>query len=211
MSLSPAAAVRVRRAVPAEIDVLTSAYAAAFTDEAVLSWVIPDPADRAARAIPMFRELLSAVIGDAQVTVAELPDGALVGVSMWLRPANTVAVEHEVARSAEPSGDADVVARRLAVVSELVTTHRPGEPHVYLASMGVRADLRSHGVGGALLAGGLAAADADGLPTYLEASTERSRRLYLRHGFHDHGRPLALPDGGPVLRPMWRPAPAARG
>ncbi|PZG18696.1 N-acetyltransferase [Micromonospora craterilacus] len=201
---------RVRRAVPAETDVLVPAYADAFADEAVLSWVIPDPADRAARTVPMFRELLTVAVRDDQVIVAELPDGAIVGMSVWLSLADAAARHRQAAQLAEFPVEADAVGQRLAAVSDTVDAHRPPDPHVYLASIGVRPDLRGRGVGGAILAEGLRAADAEGLPTYLEASTEQSRRLYLRHGFHDHGRPLALPDGGPVLRPMWRPAPDGR-
>lgn len=42
-----------------------------------------------------------------------------------------------------------------------------------------------------------------GVSAYLEASSDRSRRLYERHGCTDLGPPIGLPDG-PTLRPMWR-------
>jgi ribosomal protein S18 acetylase RimI-like enzyme len=42
---------------------------------------------------------------------------------------------------------------------------------------------RGRGLGSALLAHGLAVADQDGLPAYLEATSEDNRRLYERHGF----------------------------
>ncbi|WP_428966592.1 GNAT family N-acetyltransferase [Micromonospora fluostatini] len=204
----PPSAVRVRLAVPADIDTLVPACVAAFADEVVLCWVLPDPAERAARTAPMFQGLMHAAVHDEQITVAELPDGTLAGVSMWVRPTATPTPPAPATQSAAATPPDDPVARRLATVTETVTAHRPREPHLYLASMGVRPDQRGHGVGGAMLVHRLREADADGLPTYLEASTERSRRLYLRHGFHDHGQPLALPDGGPVLRPMWRPTSA---
>jgi len=41
------------------------------------------------------------------------------------------------------------------------------------------------------------------MPAYLEASTERNRGLYLRHGFADRGG-LRLPGDGPRMWPMWR-------
>ncbi|WBB55577.1 GNAT family N-acetyltransferase [Verrucosispora sp. WMMD573] len=190
---------------------LVSAYAAAFADEAVLCWVMPDPVDRAVRGPQLVHELLIEVAGSAEAIVGELPDGVLAGVSLWLYPAEAPRLAPAVLPpTPDPDPDAARVARRLAVVQELVVANRPGIPHVYLASMGVLPDLRGQGIGGQLLANGLAGADARDLPTYLEASTELSRRLYLRHGFHDHGRPVALPDGGPVLRPMWRPSPTER-
>ena len=41
------------------------------------------------------------------------------------------------------------------------------------------------------------------MTAYLEASDERTRRIYLRHGYADHGSPIELP-GGPFMYPMVR-------
>jgi hypothetical protein len=49
----------------------------------------------------------------------------------------------------------------------------------------------------------LAECDREGVPAHLEASTERNRRLYERHGFDLTGT-FDLPFGGPPLREMWR-------
>jgi hypothetical protein len=45
--------------------------------------------------------------------------------------------------------------------------------------------------------------DRTGTPAYLEASGERNRSLYARHGFVERD-PLPLPAGGPTVFPMWR-------
>jgi len=43
------------------------------------------------------------------------------------------------------------------------------------------------------------------MPTYLEASSPRSRGLYLAHGYAlGTDAPYHLPDGGPPMCPMWR-------
>jgi hypothetical protein len=47
--------------------------------------------------------------------------------------------------------------------------------------------------------------DYEGVPAYLEASSKRSAVLYERLGFVHMGV-LELPDGGPPLWPMRRPA-----
>jgi hypothetical protein len=47
-------------------------------------------------------------------------------------------------------------------------------------------------------------ADLAGLPTYIEASSERSAALYERHGFVHMGV-LELPEGGPPVWLMRRP------
>jgi GNAT superfamily N-acetyltransferase len=69
--------------------------------------------------------------------------------------------------------------------------------------MGVVGGRQGAGLGSALLRHRLARADADGLPAYLEASSPRSRALYLRHGFEDLGEPVRVADS-PPLYPMWR-------
>ncbi len=44
---------------------------------------------------------------------------------------------------------------------------------------------------------------------YLEASGPDTRRIYLVHGYADHGPPIRLPDG-PVMYPMLRQPQAPR-
>jgi hypothetical protein len=45
--------------------------------------------------------------------------------------------------------------------------------------------------------------DREGVASYLEASSDRSRVLYERLGFVCTGSGIALPDG-PTMWPMWR-------
>ena len=45
--------------------------------------------------------------------------------------------------------------------------------------------------------------DDEGIPAYLEASTERSRALYLRHGFEVLNE-IRMPGDGPPMWRMWR-------
>ena len=86
--------------------------------------------------------------------------------------------------------------------------HHPSQPHWYLLYVGAAAERRGQGIGTALLEPVLQRCDQQGLPAYLEATTDRNRQLYLRHGFADRGE-LVLTPGGPVVRPMWRePCPA---
>jgi hypothetical protein len=48
-------------------------------------------------------------------------------------------------------------------------------------------------------------ADAEGMPTYVEASSPGGYAVCLRQGFVPMGSVIQLP-GGPTLRPMWREA-----
>ncbi|GIH64893.1 GNAT family N-acetyltransferase [Microbispora siamensis] len=87
--------------------------------------------------------------------------------------------------------------------------HPAAEPHLYLPCIGVLGGWQGAGLGSAMLRHRLERADADGVPAYLEASSARSRALYLRHGFADLGEPVRVADG-PLLWPMWR-QPAQEG
>lgn len=78
------------------------------------------------------------------------------------------------------------------------------EPHFYVRIVGVRTAVQGQGVGTALMRPTLQRADSAGLPTYIEASTQRSAALYERLGFV-HMDVLELPDGGPPVWPMRRP------
>jgi GNAT superfamily N-acetyltransferase len=76
------------------------------------------------------------------------------------------------------------------------------EPHYYVRDIGVLPDMQGHGLGGALLGPTLERCDREGLPAYLEASSERSAALYERHGFQLTGE-LRV-GGSPPLRLMLR-------
>ncbi len=78
------------------------------------------------------------------------------------------------------------------------------EPHFYIRMVGVRTALQGHGLGSALMHPTLERADSAGLPTYIEASSERSAALYKRLGFV-HMNVLELPEGGPPVWLMRRP------
>ena len=77
------------------------------------------------------------------------------------------------------------------------------EPHYYFAYVGVSPEAQGRGLGTALMRPTLDRCDEEGLPAYLEASSERNAALYERLGFE-------LKDelrfaGSPPLRLMLRP------
>jgi GNAT superfamily N-acetyltransferase len=76
--------------------------------------------------------------------------------------------------------------------------------------MAVRPDRQGQGTGTALLRAYLDHLDQVAMPSYLEAASPRSRAIYLRHGYADHGPPIRLSDDGPCMYPMWRePGPGS--
>ncbi|NRQ39576.1 GNAT family N-acetyltransferase [Nonomuraea sp. NN258] len=91
-----------------------------------------------------------------------------------------------------------------ALSQALNRRHPTGARHLYLPFVGVTGERGGAGLGSAMLRQRLDRADADGLGVYLEASSARSRALYMRHGFEALGAPIQVADG-PPLWPMWRP------
>lgn len=92
----------------------------------------------------------------------------------------------------------------LAPGFEMQAALHPSEPHWYLPWMGVVPEAQGMGIGGALLREGLARADADRLPVYVEARPNRSAAFYARHGFET--RTTVDRPGYPEIVCMWRPA-----
>jgi GNAT superfamily N-acetyltransferase len=169
------------------LDTLTEA----FMDDPVVSWLFPDETERRRLQPHFFGSLLTHPQAEAYL----VPGGA----SIWLP---LPAPPHE-----EPQPRTDVFGEngsRLLALGEALARHRPqGEPYLYLPCMGVVPAARGNGIGSALLRDRLDR--AGGLDAYLEASSPRSRTLYLRHGFTDLGDPVQVLDS-PPLWPMWRPA-----
>ena len=61
--------------------------------------------------------------------------------------------------------------------------HEMQEPHWYLFMLGVEPAYQSQGIGSMLVQPVLKQADSEGLPCYLQTSTESAIRFYQRHGF----------------------------
>lgn len=199
-----AISLEVRPAQLSEFDAVLRLSTEAFADEAVLSWVVPDPAARTDYIRERFAASLRATVEAADLIIAVTPEDEAVAVALW----HDFDADQRVAMSpdaTEAPDCSDPIARRLHTAATVTAARHPADPHVFLSSMATRPDFRGRGVGIAMLRFGIERADGSDLPIYLEASTPQNRRLYLRNGFTDHGDTIALPEDGPVLQPMWRP------
>jgi GNAT superfamily N-acetyltransferase len=93
-------------------------------------------------------------------------------------------------------------ASRPFTIVDLMSAGHPRVPHEYLFFLGTRPRWQGRGIGSALMRPVLTRCDHDRTPAYLEATSPRNRRLYLRHGFRVTGE-IPLPDG-PTMWRMWR-------
>lgn len=188
---------------------LAAVFADAFVDDPVFCFLRPGRLRQEARLRAMFAAELELYVlrngGTLWTTsgydgaVAELPP------DRWEMP--TTASGKEALRWLRAFRTR--LPRAIRVQKTMASRHIR-EPHFYVRTVGVRRAMQGRGVGSMLMQQTLGRADAAGLPTYLEASSERSAALYERLGFVHIGV-FELPEGGPPVWPMRRPAKAASG
>jgi GNAT superfamily N-acetyltransferase len=157
--------------------VATATLELAFASDPVMRWFWPSPSGYRAT----FSSFVAAVAGRSFELGTAFWTEAGRAVALWLPP------------GIEPDGDVlgqlmvDTVAPELlgdlAAFADLVQAHHPDVEHWYLPFTGVDPFSQGRGYGSILLAHALAECDRAGLPSYLEASTARSRALYERFGF----------------------------
>jgi len=171
--------------------------AGAFADDPVSRWMIP----RDARLQPGFEFYFRRIWLPAQA-VYETEDGR--AIACWMPPgkAHMSLVEQLRLMPGLIRAAGRDLPRLLSATAAMEKDH-PHEDHWYLNMLGVVPAAHGRGLGSALLAHTLERCDAEGMPAYLDATTERSRALYERHGFEVTGE-FRLPKGGPPLWRMWR-------
>jgi len=191
---------RIRRVVPADVDAVGRIGAAAFHDDPVGRWLVPDE-DRRRRLFPaVFRRYFEAFAPHGETYVNDAGTGA----ALW-QPAGVdlFATADEGARWSSAVGAiVGPDAGRWALLEEVFEAHTPAEPHMHLQILAVVPQAQGRGIGSALMSEVFERADREGTAAYLEATSHRNRALYERHGFEYRG-PIAIP-GGPTLHAMWR-------
>ena len=197
----PAGQISVRRAEPGDHPRVAEALAAAFADDPAWSWLMPF-ADRQQRQRLFFETELRLLVPDRR-EVWTTEDGS--AAALWAQPGRWPVPMRTVLREAAPM--LRVFGRRLPLALRYLLRverlHPAKPPHWYLEIIGTEPAQQGRGLGSALLRPVLALCDRDGVGAYLEASSERSRALYERHGFRVVER-FNMPGGGPEIRRMWR-------
>lgn len=190
------ATTQVRTATAADIPALSATLATAFQSDPVMAWCYPDDGRRRRMLPAVFRVFLEHAIPHGGV---ETLHGEVSG-AIWLPPTAEVDGEAMAGEVVEISGE---YAERVATTFALLDEHHPTEAeHQYLFILGTRDSWQSKGLGSALIRSVTAGCDRDGVGAYLEATSERNRSLYERHGFRVTTE-FHLPDG-PPLWCMWR-------
>ncbi|MFE3444039.1 GNAT family N-acetyltransferase [Nocardia sp. NPDC059180] len=193
----------VRRATEADRDSAIEAFGRC-TDEVVTAWILEG------HPVEPFRdehvpELIDRGLKEDEIWLAGVGE-EIWAVSIWqhVTSADRFVAEAEQTRALLEQVPDLSLMRRLTVLTALLAEEHPREfPHEYLQVIVTVPEHRSKGAGAAILADRLKVYTDEQVPAFLEASTERSSRLYARHGFEGTGKTHALPENGPTLRPMW--------
>jgi GNAT superfamily N-acetyltransferase len=194
--------VGVRPGTPDDHEAAAEALALAFADDPGWAHLLPASEGRGERLLRFF----TAEIGNVVPRHRELwvtDDGS--GAALWGRPGRWRVPFSTTARPLPAM--AKVFGRRLALATwsqlRFERLHPRKPEHWYLHYIGVEPRRQGRGLGAALLAPMLESCDRTGIPAYLEASSDRNRVLYERHGFEVTDT-FPLPLAGPPIREMWR-------
>lgn len=188
--------VELRRANAEDVQRLKAVFAAAFYEDPIIGWMMPDERSRE-RRLSRFFEI-------------ELRHGALVRGEVW------TSTDLSGVAMCNPPGAWGLPWRafllegqnfgiRLPRAARLLAAMRrrhPRHPHYYFRDIGVLPEMQGQGIGSALMRPTLERCDRERLPAYLEATSERSASLYARLGFQPKGELRVA--GGPPLWPMLR-------
>jgi GNAT superfamily N-acetyltransferase len=189
---------QVVRAGEADIGVLSQVIADAFFGVTVCRWLISDGPTRRAVFPGYFQLYVEHAMADGLVETT--PDRA--AAALWIpgdRPgAPPDSYTEQLAAMTGPH-----LGNFLAFDEGLDRHHPVGAFHEHLAILAVRPDRQGQGIGTALLNARHTVLEEQGVPAYLEASDERTRRIYLRHGYTDRGGPIEFAPGVRMY-PMWR-------
>mgnify|MGYP000906284285 CR=1 FL=1 len=179
--------------------------AAAFAQDPALSWIMPDPVQRARRLPLMFDWLFDDHLEHG--TVLGTADCA--AVTMWRGPGKvhyrTPLYPRHLWHMLQVFGGNIL---RAAGVGDTIDRHVPkGEQHHYLRYAAVRPDCQGKGLGGRTIRAGLAEAARLGVPACLETATESNVGLYRSLGFAVIDEWQVRGHGAPRFWTMATPAP----
>lgn len=192
-------AVSITQADRTQVFPVSDLVTRSFFDLEVAHWLIPDPD---ARRHPLRTHIILGVqqaFTNGSVDVAD--DGAAVAV--WQRmPSGPVTPPPDYERKLRQVCHEHT--ERFLALDKMFEQHHPHDvEHMYLMFLAADPEHQNRKLGTALLRHQHRLLDQQGMPAFLVASSERSRRLYEREGY-ELLQAYPLPNG-PMIFAMMRP------
>ncbi len=190
----------ILKANSAEYAAVIATLSDAFMTDPAFTYILPSEAARA-KALPKLFALMVAADAKAGSVIRSSKDEA---AALWRNPG-----------MAKDEGGTSLGlilnmlrifgfgVARAGACADALTAHFPEGRYHYFHFVGVRSAHQGKGWGGAIIREGLARADADGLPTWLETATPENVPLYQRLGFVTQIE-WDIPKGGPHFWGMMR-------
>lgn len=200
---SPSGGPELRVATAEDVPRLKTVMAEAFFEDPIIAWLMPNDAKRRTRLRRFFSiELRHLALTRGRVWATSDLSGAALTTppGAWRVPLRATLLE----------GTAfGIHLSKAARLGAAMERRHLREPHYYVRDVGVLPDMQGKGLGRALMRPTLDRCDREGLPAYLEASSERSAALYERLDFQLTAE-LRVADS-PPLRLMRRPPRQRKG
>ncbi|MDQ1601918.1 MAG: hypothetical protein QOD68_3392 [Actinomycetota bacterium] len=192
----------VRRCPPSGRDRALATVLAAFATDPLLRWVWPGQERYDGCAPTFFGLLLDLRIEAGEVWVAQPEsteksvDTAIGSVAMWDPPGGLYLPAAAERWAGVHAGFTAAERAAWAFYDDALGVPATAGAHWYLGVLATDPARQGTGLGRAVAAPMLAAADRAGLPAYLETASDTNVAIYRRLGF-EVAREVDLPDGGP--------------
>ena len=193
---------KIRKADSYDMDICVETLTMAFNDDPVINWFIRQDHQRGKAFELFFKTAFEKLtLPHGEVYTSERGKG----VALWTPPGkwklgllDQLKLVPDYTRAFKPTR----LHKVFPSIQKMQNLH-PMFPHYYLFVAGVLPFSQGLGIGSALLRTVLSRCDEENLPAYLEATTERNRDLYHRHGFRVI-KQFFLAEGGPCMWFMLR-------
>jgi ribosomal protein S18 acetylase RimI-like enzyme len=186
-----------------DTDTVSRTLADAFSDDPVVTWLLPKTMSRRAWRVRRLWTLTTRSYLRNDKPAYLTADGH--GAALWAPPGTWVPSIADQLRDMPPMVPVfgRMLVRASKVQSQMMKAHPMRPKHWYLYAIGTRVESQGRGLGSALLREVLDKVDAAGESAYLESSNIRNVPLYERHGF-TVVEEITIAGGGPSMWRMWR-------
>ncbi|OKH43555.1 hypothetical protein NIES2101_30115 [Calothrix sp. HK-06] len=173
---------------PSQVDKAIEVLGHAFRQDPIFNYLLPDNSTNA--LLWLLRVALRYSHSYDHTYTTTTNTGELQGIASWIPPSGSGSSVTRILQAGALILPFKLGILRFAhtlswswAMEELHKRNMWSKPHWYLSLLGVSLNSQGYGIGSLLIEPILRQAYSDGLPIYLETSTELAVRFYQKHGF----------------------------